>query len=146
MPQANRHSTAAGTILLVEDHQGYREVMRTALGSYLPGFQVLEAESIATALTALGARPVDVMVADMTLTDGSGIELVEQAGRFCDAGMKVIFISSHDSREMMPALARGDVHGFVAKEKGVKALAQAILAVVAGQTLPETGRPAGGEP
>ncbi|MDP1590982.1 MAG: response regulator [Prosthecobacter sp.] len=133
LPQANRHSDDAGALLLVEDHQGYREVMRTALACYLPGFEVVEAESIATALTALETRRFDVMVTDMTLPDGSGIDLVDQAGRFIHDGMRVILTSSHDSREMRPALDRGDVHGYVAKENGVKALAQAVRDVTGGR-------------
>ncbi|HBJ87710.1 MAG TPA: hypothetical protein DDZ88_28410 [Verrucomicrobiales bacterium] len=133
LPQANRHSDDAGALLLVEDHQGYREVMRTALACYLPGFEVAEAESIATALTALETRRFDVMVTDMTLPDGSGIDLVDQAGRFIHDGMRVILTSSHDSREMRPALDRGDVHGYVAKENGVKALAQAVRDVTGGR-------------
>lgn len=133
MPQANRHSDDSGALLLVEDHQGYREVMRTALACYLPGFEVVEAESIATALTALETRRFDVMVTDMTLPDGSGADLVDQAGRFTRDGMKVILISGHDSRDMQPALDRSDVHGFVAKENGVKALAQAVKDATGGR-------------
>jgi DNA-binding NarL/FixJ family response regulator len=128
-PQANRHSSEAGTILLVEDHQGYREVMRAALGSYLPDFHVVEAESVETALVALGKRGFEVMVTDMTLPDGTAIELLDGAGRSIAAGMKVITISGHDSREMLPVLNRDDVHGHVSKESGIKALAQAVLAV-----------------
>jgi len=129
MPQANRHSSEAVTILLVEDHQGYREVMKAALGSYLPGFQVEEAESVETALAALGKRVFEVMVTDMTLPDGTAIELLDGAGSCIEAGMKVIAISGHDSREMLPVLNRDDVHGYVSKESGLKALAQAVMAV-----------------
>ena len=128
-PQANRHSSEAGTILLVEDHQGYREVMKAALGSYLPSFQVVEAESVQTALVALSERVFEVMVTDMTLPDGSAIELLDGAGSCIAAGMKVITISGHDSREMLPVLNRDDVHGYVSKESGLRALAQSVLSV-----------------
>lgn len=133
MPQANRHSDNAGVLLLVEDHPGYREVMRTALACYLPGFEVVEAESVATALAALETRRFDVMVTDMTLPDGSGMDLVDQAVPFTRDGMKVISISGHDSRDMQPALDRGAVHAHVAKESGVKALAQAVRDVMGGR-------------
>lgn len=128
-PQANRHSSEAGTILLVEDHQGYREVMKAALGSYLPSFQVVEAESVQTALVALSERVFEVMVTDMTLPDGSAIELLDGAGSCIAAGMKVITISGHDSREMLPVLNRDDVHGYVSKESGLRALAQSVMSV-----------------
>lgn len=128
-PQANRHSSEAGTILLVEDHQAYREVMKAALGSYLPSFQVVEAESVQTALAALSERVFEVMVTDMTLPDGSAIELLDGAGSCIAAGMKVITISGHDSREMQPVLNRDDVHGYVSKESGLRALAQSVMSV-----------------
>ena len=128
-PQANRHSSEAGTILLVEDHQGYREVMKAALGSYLPSFQVVEAESVQTALVALSERVFEVMVTDMTLPDGSAIELLDGAGSCIAAGMKVITISGHDSREVLPVLNRNDVHGHVSKESGLRALAQSVMSV-----------------
>lgn len=129
-PQANRQSFEAGTILLVEDHQGYREVMKAALGSYLPGFQVVEAESVETALAALSERVFEVMVTDMTLSDGSAIELLDGARSSIAAGMKVITISGHDNREMLPVLSRADVHGYVSKESGLRALAQSVRSVV----------------
>ncbi len=113
-------------VLLVEDHAIYREVMHAALGKYLPDMQLEEAESVATALGVLQSRRVDVMVADMTLPDGSAVDLIEQAGEFIETGMKVIVFSSHSTADMLPVVSRNDVHGYVAKEHGLKALALAI--------------------
>lgn len=104
--------------------------MKAALGSYLPGFQVVEAESVETALAALSERVFEVMVTDMTLSDGSAIELLDGAGSSIAAGMKVIAISGHDNREMLPVLNRADVHGYVSKESGLRALAQSVRSVV----------------
>ena len=103
--------------------------MKAALGSYLPSFQVVEAESVHTALVALSERVFEVMVTDMTLPDGSVIELLDGAGSCIAAGMKVITISGHDSREMLPVLNRDDVHGYVSKESGLRALAQSVMSV-----------------
>lgn len=143
MQQAIRHSLSSSrptVVLLVEDHAIYREVMHAALGKYLPAVQLMEAESVATALEVLQSRRIDVMVADMTLADGSAVELVEQAGPFIAAGVKVIVFSSHSTADMLPVVSRDDVHGYVAKEDGLKALAVAILATVAAG-LPATVEP-----
>lgn len=129
MQQANWHSNRSansGVILLVEDHDIYREVVRAALGKYLPHFEIVEADCVAAALPMLHARPVDVMVVDMTLPDGSAIDLVEQCGAFIQQGMKVIVLSSHSTADMLPVLSRRDVHGYVSKEQGLKAVAEAI--------------------
>lgn len=130
MQQAIRHSICSNrptVVLLVEDHAIYREVMHAALGKYLPGAQWAEAESVASALAVLQSRRIDVMVADMTLPDGSAVDLVEQAGCYIESGVKVIVFSSHSMADMLPVVSRSDVHGYVAKEQGLKVLAGAIL-------------------
>lgn len=132
MQQANCHSNRtgnSGVILLVEDHDIYREVARAALGRYLPHFEMKEAGCVAAALPALNACHVDVMVVDMTLPDGSAIDLVEQCRAFIQQGLKVIVFSSHSSADMLPLLSRSDVHGYVSKEQGLKSLAETITEV-----------------
>jgi len=132
MQQANWHpnrSGISGVILLVEDHDMYREVVRAALGKYLPGFELLEAACVAAALPVLRAHPIDVMVVDMTLPDGSAIDMVEQSREFIAQGVKVIVLSSHSSADMLPFLSRPDVHGFVSKEQGLTTLAETITTV-----------------
>lgn len=132
MQQANWHSNRSGNsgvILLVEDHDLYRDVVRAALGRYLPNYELLEADCVAAALPVLHSRHIDVMVVDMTLPDGSAIDLVEQCGYFIEQGIKVIVLSSHSSADMLPVLSRGDVHGYVSKEQGLKILAETITAI-----------------
>lgn len=132
MQQANWHSNRSGksgVILLVEDHDLYRDVVRAALGRYLPDYELLEADCVAAALPVLHSRHIDVLVVDMTLPDGSAIDLVEQCGHFIQQGIKVIVLSSHSSADMLPVLSRGDVHGYVSKEQGLKILAETITAI-----------------
>ena len=132
MQQANWHSNCTGNsrvILLVEDHDIYREVVRAALAKYLPDFDMVEADCVAAALPLLHSHPVEVMVIDMTLPDGSAIDLLEQCGHFIQQGVKVIVLSSHSSADMLPVLSRHDVHGFVSKEQGLKTLAEMITAI-----------------
>jgi DNA-binding NarL/FixJ family response regulator len=132
MQQANWHSSCSGNsgvILLVEDHDIYREVVRAALGKYLPHFEMMEADCVAAALPVLHSRKIDVMVVDMTLPDGSAIDLVEQSGHFIQQGVKVIVLSSHSISDMLPVLNRSDVHGYLSKEQGLKALAEKITAI-----------------
>jgi DNA-binding NarL/FixJ family response regulator len=132
MQQANWHSNRtvnSGVILLVEDHDIYRDVVRAALGKYLPDFEMVEADCVAAALPVLNSRTIDVLVVDMTLPDGSAIDLLEQCGYFIQQGIKVIVLSSHSSADMLPVLSRRDVHGFVSKEEGLKTLAETITEV-----------------
>lgn len=132
MQQANSHSNRSGksgVILLVEDHDLYRDVVRAALARYLPQFDLLEADCVTAALPVLHSHHVDIMVIDMTLPDGSAIDLIEKSGYFIQQGTKVIVLSSHSSADMLPVLSRSDVHGFVSKEQGLKTLADTISAL-----------------
>ena len=144
MQQANWHSSGSensGVILLVEDHDIYREVVRAALGKYLPRFEIVEAECVAAALPLLHAHHINVMIVDMTLPDGSAIDLVAQCGTFIQQGVKVIILSSHSSADMLPVLSRSDVHAYVSKEQGLKILAETITAICysAAPPLPASG-------
>ncbi len=147
MQQANWHSNRSGNsrvILLVEDHDMYRDVVRAALGAYLPEYDLLEADCVAAALPVLKTRQIDVLVADMTLPDGSAIDLLEQSGPLLEQGVKVIVLSSHSASDMLPVLSRRDVHGYVSKEQGLKILADTITSIC-GPEAAASPMPAGGE-
>lgn len=63
-------------ILLVEDHEDTREVMRQLLQRR--GHTVLVARSVATALAVVeGGEAVDLLISDLGLPDGSGLDLMK---------------------------------------------------------------------
>ncbi|MCK9686284.1 response regulator [Scleromatobacter humisilvae] len=66
-----------GTVLLVEDDEFIRETLAELLG--VSGHVVLQAHDAASALAALEARPVDVLVTDIGLPRVSGIDLARDA-------------------------------------------------------------------
>ena len=63
-------------VLLVDDHTETAEMLQVLL--MRRGFVVMTACSIATALAAVDAWPIDVLVADISLPDGSGNDLLRQ--------------------------------------------------------------------
>ena len=67
----------AGTVLLVEDEEFIRETLAELLAA--SGHTVLQAFDAASALVALAAHPVDVMVTDVGLPKVSGIDLARDA-------------------------------------------------------------------
>ena len=66
-----------GTVLLVEDDEFIRETMAELLG--VSGHVVLQAFDAPSALAALAAHPVDVLVTDVGLPKVSGIDLARDA-------------------------------------------------------------------
>ena len=66
-----------GTVLLVEDDEFIRETLAELLG--VSGHRVLQAHDAPSALAALEAHPIDVLVTDVGLPKVSGIELARDA-------------------------------------------------------------------
>ena len=65
-----------GTILLVEDNPHIMKINAQLLT--LRGYQVLQAETAAQARGQLRWHPVDLIVLDILLPDGSGLELCRE--------------------------------------------------------------------
>jgi CheY-like chemotaxis protein len=69
---------AAGTrprILLVEDHPDTLEVSRSLLSEL--ACEVLTAKSVSEALRIAESSPIDLVVSDLGLPDGSGVDLMK---------------------------------------------------------------------
>jgi CheY-like chemotaxis protein len=64
-------------ILVVEDNFDVRDAMRMLLES--GGHEVRVADSVAEALLACDAGEVDLMLLDLTLPDGDGLEVLARA-------------------------------------------------------------------
>ena len=114
------------SILLVEDHLSYREVVKLTLENFFPTAHLAVAETVAEALEHFDRLDFDVMVTDLTLPDGSAINLIKQMREKERHPTAVIVISNHSREEMEPLLSSSNIHRFIAKEEGLKALAVAI--------------------
>jgi len=121
-------------ILLVDDH----EVVRLGLKSLLerhPRFEVIaEASTAREAIERVEAYSPDVVVMDIRLPGGSGIEACEEISeRFPDS--KVIMLTSYAEDEMLFSAIRAGAAGYVLKQIGGEDLVRAIEAVGRGEAL-----------
>ena len=114
------------TILVVEDHESYREVVCRGLESYVNGVKTLGAGSVAHAADLLEREAVDMMIVDMTLPDGTALDLLREGRASIALGMKVILFSNYSAAEMQPLRDRPDVHAVLTKEQGLRALAKTV--------------------
>jgi len=121
-------------IMLVDDHEVVREGLR-ALLSRREGFQVVaQAGTVAEAITeAARARP-EVIVMDVRLPDGSGIEACREI-RESQPEIKVIILTSYADDDAVFASILAGAAGYVLKQTRGSALADAISAVAAGESL-----------
>ena len=66
-------------ILLVEDHQDTRRVLTRLLIRW--GFDVTAAENLKCGVDALNDQPIDIILSDIGLPDGTGYTLISEARR-----------------------------------------------------------------
>ena len=115
-------------ILLVDDHPIVREGLRTVL-QRRPDCEVIgEASDGAEALEkALSLQP-DVMVLDVTMPKMSGIEVCRMARR-SNPAIEVLFVTQHDSPQMMREALGAGAKGYVVKSNAARDLLEAIAVV-----------------
>ena len=118
----------AATVLLVDDHAGFRAQARALLTA--AGFEVVaEAEDAAGALgAARGLRP-QVILLDIQLPDGSGFDVARTILEGDDPPA-VILIPSRDASDYGTRIRRSGARGFISKAElsaaAIRALASEL--------------------
>lgn len=92
------------TILLVEDNPHIMKINHTAL--MMEGYHILEAGTVAECLAALTSNDVDLIVLDVMLPDGDGVELCTQIKQRYD--VPILFLSAlGENKDIIAALRAG---------------------------------------
>jgi DNA-binding NarL/FixJ family response regulator len=113
------------TVLIVDDHPGFRGWARAVLQA--EGFGVVgEAADGAAAIQAASALRPDVVLLDIQLPDMNGFEVAERL-RGNGAGGTVVLISSRDAADYGTRVSDSPVAGFLAKADLTGAALQALL-------------------
>lgn len=121
-------------ILLVDDHEVVRLGLRALLDKH-PDFEVVaEAGTVKEAIEKTKVHAPDVVVMDIRLKGGSGIEACEAiTDQYPD--VKVIVLTSYAEDEMLFSAIRAGAAGYVLKQIGGDDLIRAIEAVGRGEAL-----------
>ena len=119
-------STMLPRVLVVDDEpqivRGLKVILRSA------GYTVEAAETKASALAALAARPPDALVLDLVLPDGGGVEVCEEVRRW--SRMPILVLSAvGDEREKVRALDSG-ADDYVTKPFGTDELLARLRALM----------------
>lgn len=105
-----------------------------AVGKILPKARVYGADSLASGLALCKQHVPDLVMLDLVLPDGGGIDLVPQIRELAPQA-KIIGMSGHLSNYILHRLLEAKVDGFIDKgEQGVEVIAEAITTVVNGGT------------
>lgn len=121
-------------IILVDDHEVVRLGLKALLERH-PNFEVVgEAGTAREAVELVENLLPDVVVLDIRLPGGSGIEVCQEiADRFPES--KVIMLTSYAEDEMLFSAIRAGASGYVLKQIGGEDLVRAIEAVGRGEAL-----------
>lgn len=111
-------------ILLVDDDPDVRPLLEHILLS--DGHKVTTAESVKVGRKLLSRQPFDLLLTDVNLPDGSGLDLADQAKA---AGVQVLVLTGHGLK-----LAPGSLQGYnyLLKPIRVAELNQAVQKALAG--------------
>jgi len=121
-------------ILVVDDHEVVRMGLRTLL-ERRPGFLVVgEAGTAAEAIAAARQSQPDVVIMDIRLPDGSGVEACREI-RQERPETKVIMLTSYADEEALYGSIMAGASGYLLKQTRGQTLAEAIGQVVRGQSL-----------
>jgi two-component system response regulator DevR len=120
--------------MLVDDHEVVRLGLRTLIDQH-PNFEVVaEAASAREAVEKTKAHKPDVVVMDIRLKGGSGIEACQEITANYPA-TKVIMLTSYAEDEMLFSAIRAGAAGYVLKQIGGEDLIRAIEAISRGEAL-----------
>lgn len=85
------------TALVVEDQDAVRLLVTKVLRAM--GWRTVDADGADAALEAVASEPVDLVVTDVSLGDGSGLVLARRV-RELHPNAKVLFVSGHGPGEL----------------------------------------------
>lgn len=118
-------------IVLVDDHAIVRAGLRMVLQSAEEFEVVGEADSATAALDLIARQHPDLVLLDINLPDGSGLDVARQVLERTPS-TRILVLSVHDDREFVREAVRIGAHGFLRKDTTPAELRRAIKAVHAG--------------
>ncbi len=119
-------------LLIVDDHPMMRQGLAQLIGEETDLVVCGEAEKAAQALDAVEKLKPDLVLADISLPDRNGLELIKDM-RALQPGLAVLIISMHDESLYAERVLRAGGRGYIMKQEGGRKLMTAIRQVLNGQ-------------
>lgn len=114
-------------VLLIDDHPIVRSGLRLLLET-MAGAKVEDAASAREGLEAYGASRPDVVVLDLNLPDGRGLDLLPSL-----TGSRVVVFSMYEEPAFVTRALEAGALGYVSKNDDPSALVEAVEAAQAGR-------------
>jgi len=113
-------------VLVVDDEQQILRALRTSLRG--AGYDVETADTVEGALAAAAMRPPEVLILDLVLPDGSGIDVTRELRTWTNAPV-IVLSAVGEEREKVAALDAG-ADDYVTKPVGIDELLARLRAVL----------------
>jgi DNA-binding NarL/FixJ family response regulator len=112
------------SVVIVDDHALFRAGVRSELDGLV---EVLaDAATVADAVTAIESHEPDVVLLDVHMPDGGGVEVIRRVGQ---TNMRYLALSVSDAPEDVIAIIRAGARGYVTKTISGADLADAVRRV-----------------
>ncbi|SDT36344.1 two component transcriptional regulator, LuxR family [Streptomyces sp. TLI_053] len=118
-------------VLIVDDHPLFREGLRAALESAEGIVVVAEAERVGDVPEAVARHRPDMVVMDLSLPDGSGLEATRRLSADRPAPPVLMLTMADDDGSLLAALQAG-ARGYLVKGAGREEVLHAVRTVAAG--------------
>jgi len=121
-------------VMVVDDHRSFAEALVFAVDHNDDMLAVGAASSIAEALSGMAEAAPDVVLMDIRLPDGDGIEATVRVLELLPSA-RVVILTGHTDVEMLARAASAGASGFLPKESSIAAVIGAIRAAKNGEML-----------
>ncbi len=125
-------SVAPCRVAIVEDHTLVRDGFRGLIQSLTDFEFIWWAGSVADALRQLKENPPDVLTTDISLPDGSGLEIVKVAGEL-NPPVNVLVMSIHDETLFAQRALKAGAKGYLMKTAPQEEIEDALRKVASGR-------------
>jgi DNA-binding NarL/FixJ family response regulator len=121
----------ADSVLVVEDDGDTRRYLAQALGAGEAPYRVTTAATLREGLAALKDTPPRVLLVDLGLPDGNGLELIRAARAQSSAILPLVITVFGDEGSVIGAIEAG-AQGYILKSEAPDDLREAVAQVIAG--------------
>jgi DNA-binding NarL/FixJ family response regulator len=120
-------------VLIVDDHPLVRSGLHELI-KHEPDLAVCcEAANLEEAVQCLGHRSPDVAIVDISLPDGSGLDLIKRL-RLRNPDTRILVLSMHDETLLAERALRAGALGYINKEEAAMNIIPAIRQILKGKT------------
>src|SRR3954471_14583296 len=132
MTAKTKSKKSKSSLVIVDDHPMMRQGLAQLINNEPDLMVSCEAENAQQAIAAIAAAKPDLVLADITLPDKDGLELIKDI-QALHPGLAMLVVSMHDESLYAARVLRAGGRGYMMKQEGGKKLMQAIRQVLSGQ-------------